>query len=449
MSARPSSVRSVSLPVLFCCDPLNPRRVDPHFAIEAKAVRELGGQTVVIDHDALVAGDAHQAVTRVPGDLGPVWYRGWMIPTPRYAELAVALAQRGTTLITTADRYQAAHELPGWYEVFDDADLTPRSAWTPSPPNVVPAEDELAALAARLGAGPGIVKDFVKSRKHEWDTACFVPDLADTQSLRRIVAKFVELQGDFLAGGIVLRRFETLVGDGRPAEARVWWLDGQPILIGPHPDTADLTPDAKVDPLWLPVRRLSCRFITSDLAIDAHGNWRVIEVGDGQVSDLPATVEPTLLISALIQASPTLELDHPGAGLPRPIGPKTVVYTLDGTRINTLEDFWPTIGDAIGGPRAYFGRNLDAFADCLSGGYGTPDDGDFILEWRDHAHSRHHLGYPETARQLELRLQRCHPANRPMVTRDLEAARCGQGPTVFDWLVEIFDERAPGSLFLR
>ncbi|WP_258050236.1 barstar family protein [Streptomyces finlayi] len=31
----------------------------------------------------------------------------------------------------------------------------------------------------------------------------------------------------------------------------------------------------------------------------------------------------------------------------------------------------------MNGPGGYFGRNLDAFADCLSGGTGTPDDGDF------------------------------------------------------------------------
>ncbi|MFF1909910.1 barstar family protein [Kitasatospora sp. NPDC058218] len=127
----------------------------------------------------------------------------------------------------------------------------------------------------------------------------------------------------------------------------------------------------------------------------------------------------------------------------------TTTYVLDGTRIATLEDFWREIGQAVNGPGGYFGRNLDAFADCLSGGFGTPDDGHFHVEWRDHETSRRALGHPETARQLELRLARCHPSNRPAVAEQLRAARAGQGPTVFDWLVEIFEERAPGALRLR
>ena len=44
----------------------------------------------------------------------------------------------------------------------------------------------------------------------------------------------------------------------------------------------------------------------------------------------------------------------------------------------------------------YYGRNLDGFASCLRGGFGTPEDGDYAIEWRDHETSRQRLGYPET-----------------------------------------------------
>ncbi|MFD5438557.1 barstar family protein [Kitasatospora sp. NPDC127067] len=125
-------------------------------------------------------------------------------------------------------------------------------------------------------------------------------------------------------------------------------------------------------------------------------------------------------------------------------------YVLDGTRIRTLDDFWQVLMDAFDGPgRQYFGRNLDAFADCLSGGPGGPDAEDYIVEWRDHAVSRKHLGYPETVRQLELRLSRCHPSNRAAVEARLAAARDQRGRTVFDQLVEIFESRAPGVLRLK
>jgi barstar (barnase inhibitor) len=98
---------------------------------------------------------------------------------------------------------------------------------------------------------------------------------------------------------------------------------------------------------------------------------------------------------------------------------------------------------------SYFGRNLDAFADCLSGGPGMPEDDDFAVEWRDHEVSRQHLGYAETVRQLEIRLSLCHPTNKPAVRADLENAHAGRGPTVFEWLVEIFNDKVPGALRLR
>ncbi|MFE6744193.1 barstar family protein [Streptomyces sp. NPDC057686] len=126
----------------------------------------------------------------------------------------------------------------------------------------------------------------------------------------------------------------------------------------------------------------------------------------------------------------------------------TVIYVLDGTQVRTLEDFWRVAGESIG-CGGYFGRNLDAFADCLRGGFGTPDDGDYLIEWSDHEVSRQNLGHPETARQLELMLGRCHPTHKASMGVRLAEARAGRGPTVFDWLVEIIDEELPGGLRLR
>lgn len=127
----------------------------------------------------------------------------------------------------------------------------------------------------------------------------------------------------------------------------------------------------------------------------------------------------------------------------------TTIYILEGAEITSLEEFWRVIGQAVNGPGGYFGRNLDAFNDCLCGGYGTPEDGDFVIEWRDHEVSRRNLGYPETVRQLEIRLGRCHPSNRPTVRVDLEAARACRGTTVFDWLVEIINDQVPSALRLQ
>ncbi|WP_017541662.1 barstar family protein [Nocardiopsis halophila] len=126
----------------------------------------------------------------------------------------------------------------------------------------------------------------------------------------------------------------------------------------------------------------------------------------------------------------------------------TATYVIEGREVTSLDRFWQVIGEAVNGPGGHFGTNLDAFADCLSGGYGTPDDGDFIIEWRDHEASRRALGYDETVRRLDERLGRAHPSNRAAIEAERDRAAAGEGPTVFDWIVEIIEERAPGRLLL-
>lgn len=323
--------------LLSCADPLQPRRPDPHFAAELAAARDLGAVTGLIDHDALLAGRCGDALARVPRDAGPAWYRGWMIPAPRYRELAEALEQRGTPLLTGADAYQRAHELPGWYPTF--AEVTPATRWMPissgdrsyggpecadsrsagresggsaSAPSV-PSEQRLVDLARPLGPGPGIVKDYVKSAKHLWDTACYIPDLCDAAALHRTVTAFVAEQAEFLTGGIVLRAFEEFEHAGSGSEVRVWWLDGEAVLVGAHPDagagvgsgaSAGADDEARPDlaPFGRLVAALGTRFVTTDLNRRRDGVWRLIEVGDGQVSDLPRAVEPAGLIGALLAA---------------------------------------------------------------------------------------------------------------------------------------------------
>ncbi|MEV5135636.1 barstar family protein, partial [Streptomyces sp. NPDC053705] len=79
----------------------------------------------------------------------------------------------------------------------------------------------------------------------------------------------------------------------------------------------------------------------------------------------------------------------------------TVTYVIEGSGVTGLDSFWDVMGEAVNGPGGYFGRSLDAFADCLGGGFGTPEDGAFVIEWRDHARSARALGHEETARRLE------------------------------------------------
>lgn len=120
----------------------------------------------------------------------------------------------------------------------------------------------------------------------------------------------------------------------------------------------------------------------------------------------------------------------------------TTEYTIDGSRIGSLEEFYDEISRVLI-PGHRWGRNLDAFNDILRGGFGTPER--FTLRWRHSQKSRLNLGHPETARQLELQLAQCHPANRDNVKQKLADARADIGPTVFDWLVDIIRSHGLGG----
>ena len=118
-------------------------------------------------------------------------------------------------------------------------------------------------------------------------------------------------------------------------------------------------------------------------------------------------------------------------------------YEIDGYEFETLEGFYDEVS-RIMIPGASWGRNLDAFNDILRGGFGTPQEG-FLLRWKNHRVSMDRLGHTETVRQLELRLERCHPTNRRQVASELKRARKAKGPTAFDWLIEILQIHGPGG----
>ncbi|MFC0626805.1 ATP-grasp domain-containing protein [Kribbella deserti] len=266
--------------LLVPSDPLNPRKVDPHFQPQAAAA----AQVARIDHDAVVRGEYAEAVRGVPSSEDAV-YRGWMMTSGQYDGMARALATRGTTLRTSSEDYRQAHELPGWYDAL--AGVTPLSAWGPP--------EDLDALCDRLGDGPAVLRDYVKSMKHYWHEAAYIPDLADRPAVRRVVSRFLELRDDSFAGGLVLRQFEAFAG----AEARTWWIGGRCVLVTAHPDTPDETPQFDVLELEPLVAGLTLPFVTVDLVRRTDGVMRVVELGDGQVSDWPVSADPALLVAAL------------------------------------------------------------------------------------------------------------------------------------------------------
>ncbi|GLY07030.1 ATP-grasp domain-containing protein [Actinoplanes sp. NBRC 101535] len=278
--------------LLVPCDVLRPRRPDEHFAGEAAAARAAGMPVAVVDHDALTRGTAQAAdaaVARVPAGDGAV-YRGWMLRSGDYAGFAAALERRGVRLRTGAEDYRRGHELPGWYPAAQDC--TPESVWTEGD-----GRDGFLEACAGLGKGAAVLRDWTKSMKHYWDEACFIPDVTDVDAAWRVARRFRELRDDEFTGGFVLRRFEDFSG----AEARTWWVDGECRLVSAHPDSPDRLPgDVDLTVVAAAIRELASPFVTADLVRRTDGRWRLVEIGDGQVSDRPSSADASRLIRAII-----------------------------------------------------------------------------------------------------------------------------------------------------
>lgn len=88
--------------------------------------------------------------------------------------------------------------------------------------------------------------------------------------------------------------------------------------------------------------------------------------------------------------------------------------------------------------------NLDAFNDILRGGFGTPESG-WVLRWLNSDLSRRALGCEATVERLEVLVTTCHPSNIDHIRQRIDMARAGEGPTLFDEIVEIIRVHGPGG----
>jgi hypothetical protein len=168
--------------------------------------------------------------------------------------------------------------------------------------------DELARLLEPFGSAPVAVKDFVKSRKHEWEEACFIPSGADRQTVERVVRRFLELQGDDLNEGLVFREFvefepltrHSLSGMPLSKEFRVFVFDGAPVFTAEYWEEGDYAGVSPAVEHFLDLARsIPSRFFTMEIAQRVDGEWMIVELGDGQVAGLQENADALAFLRAL------------------------------------------------------------------------------------------------------------------------------------------------------
>jgi hypothetical protein len=278
---------------LYPQDPLNRRQPDGPYAIEAAVADSQGLSWRLIDHDALVQGDVELAVRRLRvGTPCISIYRGWMMTVGQYGLLHATLEANGLSLINDAAAYRTCHHLPQSYYLLEGH--TPRSVWLPTAGEV--EMDQIMELLQPFGDSAVIVKDYVKSQKHAWEEACFIPCASDRHAVERIVRRFRDLQGPDLVGGLVFREFVEFAPLGQHSrsgmplslEYRLFFLDGRLILSSEYWEEGEYRGEGPpLEHFRKLAEKIPSRFFTMDVAKTRGGDWLVVELGDGQVAGVP------------------------------------------------------------------------------------------------------------------------------------------------------------------
>jgi len=232
-----------------------PDAPDEMFADQHAALTE-AGFTASICPDSVLAG--FKPLRGIP--IGSkVVYRGWMATAEEYAALIRAIERAGGVPLTSQQEYLTAHHLPNWYPLL--AEFTPET-------RVFSPDADLVAELRALDWGSYFVKDFVKSLKS--GRGSVVRDPADAPA---VVSELREYRGR-IEGGICVRRVEEFMPE---TEQRYFVLRGVVYAGGAEP-----VPDV----VRACAERVRSPFFSVDVVRRRDGVLRVVEVGDGQVSDL-------------------------------------------------------------------------------------------------------------------------------------------------------------------
>ncbi len=279
--------------MLFCCDPMNKKKVDPEWEHEYNMAQKNNMDILLFDYDNHINKGSLQSfsIHPPPENLEPVVYRGWMMPTASYKQLYNTLLSLNFQLINSPEEYQHCYYLPDSYNIIEAC--TPPSVFHDE--TNMPSDEALIELLSVFGDKPIIVKDFVKSQKHYWNEACFIPNASDLTQVKKVVSTFIKKQGDAFQGGLVFREFIKLEPIGLhpksnmplTQEYRIFVLNNTPIALTEYWEDGHY---GDIDGFDLEEFRhiftsVKSNFFTVDIAKNTQGDWIVIELGDGQVAE--------------------------------------------------------------------------------------------------------------------------------------------------------------------
>jgi hypothetical protein len=289
--------------ILFCENTMIPNETDEAFADECQQAKENGFETLLYNFE-----ENSTKRIRPSEKTETVIYRGWMLKPREYEILYRNLLSKNYTLINTPIEYRNCHYLPDSLKFIEKH--TPKTVF-----QKIENETSITDLIEKSKVFNGksvLVKDYVKSEKHYWDTACFVENSNDTKKMRETINNLIKLQGDYLNEGIVIREYielNRLTHHSRSKmplseEYRLFFYNRELMCMYNYWEEGEYNNSRPNTKLFEEIaKRIENNFFTMDIAKEKNGNYIIIELGDAQVAGIPEKEDKNMFYKKLKERS--------------------------------------------------------------------------------------------------------------------------------------------------
>jgi len=287
--------------ILFCEDTFKLNSVEEAYISEYECAKSNGFEILLYNFEEKIFKSK-----KLSKELETVIYRGWMLNPYEYKILYEDLLTKNYKLINNPKEYQNCHYLPDSLKYIEN--YTPKTIFEKYINNE--SIKSLIEKAKIFKGKPVIVKDYVKSEKHYWNTAFFVKNSNDKSKLTETIDNLIDLRENHLNEGIVIREYIELnkltnhSKSGMPLseEYRLffyrnelmctynYWEEG--IYKNVNIDTKTFENIAK---------GIDSNFFTMDIAKDIQGKYVIIELGDGQVSGIPENGDKNIMYKKMAE----------------------------------------------------------------------------------------------------------------------------------------------------
>lgn len=246
---------------------LKATKVDEHFENEVQMLDEKPVLYSEVEDRLLLRGENIEGTTIV--------YRGWILTCEAYSRINELIVAHGGKMLVSPEAYVRSQFAEGWINTFED--LTPKTFCYPYSTDTETIGKDFVESELSY-----VVKGSSKSLKHDWDNSMFAKNGSDVS---RIINNFKNQVNENEESTILVREFENWL----PGELRVWWLNDN-FTISQHPNNESFVDfgtefeDFLNRSVKTKIIELDARVVSSDFVRDESGIFRLVEIGNGQVS---------------------------------------------------------------------------------------------------------------------------------------------------------------------